>query len=245
MNPTCWEEWTPFFEAKGFECIAPPWPFHEGDPAVLRKNIPADLGKLTLDGVVNKFVEIINGMTEPPILIGHSMGGLVVQLLISQGKGKMGVCIDSAAPNGMLSLKWSFFKSNLPAINPLKGNSPAIMTPEHFQYTFCNTMSLEETKAVLEKYVVPESRNVPRSSTKAAGKIDLKKAHAPLLFIAGEKDNIIPASLNKKNFDAYSDKTSKKEFKVFEDRTHFICGQKNWQEVAEYCVGWIAECSKN
>ncbi len=239
MNPKCWEEWIPYFENKGYECIVPAWPFHEGNPADLRKNIPAGLGKLTLDEVVNKISDIINAMNEPPILIGHSMGGLVVQLLISKGKGKMGICIDSAAPNGMLTFKWSFFKSNLPAINPLKGSAPALMTPEHFHYTFCNTMTMNETRTALDKYVVPESRNVPRSSTKAAGKIDMKKAHAPLLFIAGEKDNIIPESLNRKNFNAYSDTLSKKEFKVFEGRTHFICGQKNWQEVAEYCAEWI------
>jgi len=112
-------------------------------------------------------------------------------------------------------------------------------TVKWYQYAFCNTMTLAETQIEFDKFVVPESRNIPRSSTKADGKIDFTKPHQPLLFIAGEKDNIIPASLNKKNFEAYKDKTSKRDFKVFSNRTHYICGQKNWEEVADYINNWI------
>jgi alpha-beta hydrolase superfamily lysophospholipase len=88
--------------------------------------------------------------------------------------------------------------------------------------------------------VVPESRNIPRSSTGKSGKIDFVKPHAPLLIIAGEKDNIIPSSLNRKNFLAYKNKNSKIDFKEFPGRTHYICGQENWQEVASYIETWIA-----
>ncbi len=71
--------------------------------------------------------------------------------------------------------------------------------------------------------------------------IDFKKPHNPLLFIAGEKDHIIPSSLNKKNFEAYKDTNSKKEFIEFAGRTHYICNQPNWQEVADYINGWISK----
>ena len=71
------------------------------------------------------------------------------------------------------------------------------------------------------------------------GKIDFAKPHKPLLIIAGEKDNIIPPSLNKKNYQAYTDKNSKTDFKVFAGRTHYICGQVRWEEVAEYIELWI------
>ncbi len=101
-------------------------------------------------------------------------------------------------------------------------------------------MTMEETKKEFDLFVVPESRNIPRSSTKKDGKVDFKKPHAPLLFIAGEKDHIIPSSLNKKNYEAYKDKSSKKDFKEFPGRTHYICGQKNWEEVAAYINEWIS-----
>jgi pimeloyl-ACP methyl ester carboxylesterase len=86
---------------------------------------------------------------------------------------------------------------------------------------------------------LPESRGIPRGTLKKFAKIDLKKAHSPLLFIAGEKDHIVPASLNKKNFKAYKDSSSIITFKKFNGRGHFICGEKNWQEVAAYVADWL------
>jgi esterase/lipase len=66
-----------------------------------------------------------------------------------------------------------------------------------------------------------------------------QKAHQPLLFIAGEKDNIMPASLNKRNFKAYKNADSVTDFKMFEGRGHYICGEENWEEVATYVYNWI------
>jgi esterase/lipase len=167
------------------------------------------------------------------------MGGLAVQKLIAINKGYAGVCIDSAPPKGIFTTSWSFLRGNLPTINPLKGNSVCLPGVEWFQYSFCNTMSIEETTVEYIKSVVPESRNIPRSSTKKDGYVDFRNPHNPLLFIAGEKDHLIPSLLNKKNFKAYKDKNSITDFMVFAGRTHYICGQCNWQEVAGYILNWL------
>ena len=239
MNPKSWEPWIKFYEAKGYRCFAPAYAFHEGEPAELRKYINPNLGKLTFGEVIKSLSNFIDKLSEKPILIGHSMGGLAVQKLIELNKGVAGICIDPAPPKGIFSLKWSFLKANLPTINPLKGDSVCLPDVKWFHYAFCNTMTMEQTQIEFDKFVVPESRNIPRSSTKNDGKIDFTKPHSPLLIIAGEKDNIIPSSLNKKNFEAYKDKNSKTDFKEFTGRTHYICGQKNWEEVAEYITNWI------
>lgn len=240
QNPKSWTEWKKFFEAKGFTCHTPAYPFHEGDPKTLRGKIDPALGKLTFGEVTTHLAKFIDALPEKPILIGHSMGGLAVQKLLSLGKGVAGICIDTAPPKGIFSFKWSFLKANLPTVNPLRGNSVCVPSVEWFQYAFCNTMTLAETQQEFDGYVVPESRNIPRSSTKKDGKIDFKAPHAPLLFIAGEKDHIIPSSLNRKNFLAYTDASSKREFREFSGRTHYICGQKNWEEVAGFISDWIA-----
>ena len=240
QNPESWVEWVKHFEKKGFTCHTPAYPFHSGKPESLRSNIDPNLSKLTFGQVVKSLTEFIDTLPEKPILIGHSMGGLAVQKLIEQNKGIAGVCIDSAPPKGIFSFKWSFLKANLPTINPLKGDSVCLPDVAWFHYAFCNTMTLEQTKIEYDKFVVPESRNIPRSSASYQGAIDFSKPHQPLLFIAGEKDTIIPASLNKKNFEAYKDKKSKIDFKEFSGRTHYICGQTNWQEVADYIHEWIS-----
>lgn len=241
MNPASWEHWVGFYERKGYNCFAPAYPYHEGKPSDLRKNIDPKLGNLTFGEVINSLIDFIDKLPEKPILVGHSMGGLAVQKLIELGQGVAGICIDPAPPRGIFSFKWSFLKANWPTINPFKGDSVCVPTVGWFHYAFCNTMTLEQTRIEYEKYVVPESRNIPRSSTKSDGAIDFSKPHNPLLIIAGEKDHIIPSSLNKKNFLAYTDKGSRIDFKEFPGRTHYICGQQDWEEVALFINEWIDE----
>ena len=239
MNPKNWGNWKKYFEAKGYTCYTPAFPFHDGEPSELRKNPDPKLGKVTFGQVLESLTAFIDTLPEKPILIGHSMGGLAVQRLIAKEKGLAGVCINPAPPRGIISFKWSFLKGNLPVINPFKGNSIFVPSVEWFQYAFCNTVSLEQTKVEYDKFVVPESRNIPRGGTGKYASIDFKKPHTPLLIIAGEKDNIVPASLNKKNFSAYRDTNSKLDFKEFEGRTHYICGQENWEEVAGFIADWL------
>jgi len=239
MNPASWATWIKHFEEKGYTCYAPPFPFHEGSPSELRNNPNPKLGKLTIGEVVNTYLNFIEKLPEKPILIGHSIGGFVVQKLINLDKAAAGICIDSVAPNGINTFKWSFWKANLPIINPLKGDTVFTPSVNWFQFAFTNTLTTNETEKIYNEFVVPESRNIPRTMLSKDGKVDFKKAHQPLLFIAGEKDNIIPKSLNKENFKAYKDKNSQRDFKEFEGRTHFICGQNNWQEVALFINNWI------
>ncbi len=240
MNAKSWANWVVYFEAKGFVCYTPSFPYHEGEPIDLRNDIHKELPKLTISDVVKSYEEFIDTLPETPILIGHSVGGFITQKLIELNKGVVGVCIDSAPPAGIFTFKWSFWRANLPVINPFKGNNAFVPSVEWFQDAFCNTMSLAETTAVYNKYVVPESRNIPRSMLNDPyGKINFNKSHNPLLFISGAKDNIIPPSLNLSNLRAYNDRNSIRDYKKFPNRTHYICGQNDWQEVASYVLEWV------
>ncbi len=241
MNDLSWEGWVALLRAKGHTVSTPVWPFHAGDPATLRANPDPALGKLQFKDILAHVRTFLREVPKPFVLVGHSMGGLVVQKLINEDMGVAGVCIDTAPPRGVVTFIPSFWKGNWPHVNPFAGNAPCHMTPERFQYTFCTTMSMDETRRHLDHYVVPESRNVPRSTLTAQGAIDFQKPHPPLLFIAGEKDTIIPWQLNKSNARAYTDKGSVTDFKIFPNRTHFICGQEGWQEVAEYVEKWVGE----
>jgi esterase/lipase len=241
MNEECWNDWKKYFSDKGYNCETPSWPGHEGNPAELRRMHPsAELGKLSLNEVIAQFETHVSKLDSPPAIIGHSMGGLVTQILINKGYGACGIAIDPAPPAGVITTKWSFLKSNFPVINPLKGNRPDLLSFERFCYAFVNGLPPEVQRAAYDKFVVPESRNVPRSSTGSAGKIDFRKEHNPLLIVAGGSDNIIPPSLNKSNYRKYTSKNSKTDYREFPGRTHFIIGQPGWQEVAEYVQSWIS-----
>lgn len=239
QNPVSWAEWIAYFEAQGYHCIAPAWPLHEGSPADLRADPPAGLGDLHLQTIVDQMERLITALPEKPIVIGHSVGGLIVQLLTAKGIVDRGVPIDSVAPNAMLAFDWGFMKNSALIANPFKGNEPFEMDLESFQGAFCNTMSAEATREAYERTATHDSRNVLRDCMGEAGQIDLDLPHAPLLFIGGAEDEIIPADLNEKNARAYTDEVSITDFKAFEGRGHWICGQEGWQEVAAYVSEWL------
>lgn len=146
MTPLCWEQWVEYYHAKGYKCFAPAWPGREQPVDALRKRHPdPQLGKLTLSNILDHFAKTIQFLDEKPILVGHSMGGLIVQLLLQRDLAAAGVAIDSAPPKGVFSAKWSFIKSNWPHITPFVPlDNPIKMTFERFQYTFVNTLPLEE-----------------------------------------------------------------------------------------------------
>jgi pimeloyl-ACP methyl ester carboxylesterase len=247
MTPLCWEQWLPYFEAHGYTCIAPAWPGRDKPIETLRAAHPdPQLGKLDLTAVVQHMAAEIRKLDEKPILIGHSMGGLAVQLLLQRDLAVAGVAIDSAPPAGVFTTKWSFLKANWPMINPfISKYQPRLMPFEAFQYAFVNTLPLAEQRAAYDRYVVPESRGIPRESLTSTARIDFKKPHPPLLLIAGSDDHIVPAALNKTNYSKYrassQPSSSVTDFKEFAGRVHFIIGQKNWEEVAGYILGWLNE----
>ncbi len=243
MTPLCWEKWIPYYESKGYRVFAPAWPGREKPVGELRKAHPdSELAKLKLNHIVDHMEAFIKGLDEKPVIIGYSMGGLVVQLLLQRNTALAGVAIDPAPPAGVFTTAWSFVKSNFPAINPFMLSQPVEMSFEHFQYAFVNTLSGGEQSAAYNRYVVPESRGVPTSSLGAAGKVDFKKAHPPLLITAGEKDHIIPASLNKSNYNKYQG-SSITDFREFAGRDHFIIGEKGWEEVADYSLAWLEKAA--
>ncbi|MEO3406792.1 alpha/beta hydrolase [Mucilaginibacter sp. CAU 1740] len=241
QNPKSWENWIAYFNEKGYNCIAPAWPMHVGSPADLRENPPAGLGDLHLQTIVDEIERVIASLPEKPILIGHSVGGLIVQILVQKGLAEIGVPIDSVAPNAMLAFDWGFMKNSALIANPFKGNEPFFMDLESFHGSFCNTMSIEETEVAFNETATHDSRNVLRDCMGEAGHIDLELPHAPLLFIGGEEDEIIPYELNEKNAKAYTDEISITDFKAFPNRGHWICGQAGWEEIANYISEWLAE----
>jgi len=239
LNNEIWAEWETFCKEKGYTTYTPAYPGHEGTPSELRKNAPDSLGYVTFTEVVNKMEAFIESLPEKPIIVGHSMGALVAQKLVEKELAEAAIIISSAPPKGLITLKFSFAQSNLGLLNPFKGNSIHYPTKKWFHYAFTNTLSREESDSIFDKYVVPESRHIPRETLKKAGKIDFKKPHAPMLFISGKEDHIIPASLNKKNFKRYKDENSLREHKIFQGRDHFIASEDGWEEVATYIYNWL------
>jgi pimeloyl-ACP methyl ester carboxylesterase len=239
MNSHSWQPWVDRFAARGFTAHAPSWPYHDGKPADLRANPDPGLGALTFGEVVTSMKAFIDALPQRPNLIGHSIGGLVVQKLVNDGYARAGVAISSAPPQGIISFDPAFFRANFPHVNPFAGNKPVFMTPKRFHYTFGNVMTVEDSNRGFEEYAVPESRNVPRSTLTKQAAIDFSAPHVPLLFLAGDTDHLTPMSLVKKNVKKYRTPGSTIDFAGFANRSHFICNQAGWEEVADFAADWL------
>jgi alpha-beta hydrolase superfamily lysophospholipase len=239
LNGASWAPWVDRACKRGFATHAPSWPFHEGSPTTLRSAIDPALGKLDFATVLGHMKSKIDALPERPVVVGHSIGGLLAQKLLADGYATAAVAISSAPPQGIFTLDPTFTKANLPHVNPFAGNAPVEMTPERFHFTFCNTMTRAESDKAFEEFVVPESRNVPRSTLTKQAHIDFTAPHEPLLFLTGDSDHLTPRALVRKNFDAYRDASSTREFVAYAGRSHFICNQEGWQEVADRAFEWI------
>ncbi|MCE6989361.1 alpha/beta hydrolase [Dyadobacter sp. CY323] len=237
-----WDEWKTYFEAKGYKTYAPAWPHKDAPAAELRKRQPNDiaLATLTLQEVIDSYADFIKKLPEKPIIIGHSLGGLMTQILINKGLGVAGVAIHSVPPQGVFPYEFSFLKAGWKALGLFTSlKKTYLMSLSDWQYAFTNGMSLEDQKRTYEENTIPESKTVARGGLTSAAKVDFAKPHVPLLLTSGDKDTIIPAHLNFRNFKAYKNSGSVLEYKEFPGRNHFVLGLPTWKEDADYILEWL------
>jgi len=240
MTHRCWDGWVERYTKLGVTCEAPPWPHHEASPPEIRAKHPdPKLGALTLPDVVEAMARVVSA-GEKPVLIGHSMGGLIVQLLLARGLGVAGVGIDSAPPAGVVAFSWSFIKSNWGVINPFANVNEAFLpSPAQFKYAFAHTLPEAEVASIYEQQVTPESRRVGRGPLSGAAKIDFTQPRPPLLLVAGSDDHIVPTALNRANWHKQRRSPGGCEFREFPGRVHYILGQSGWEEVADFVLEWV------
>lgn len=236
-----WDDWKTYFEKQGYTTLAPAWPFKDAPAAELRQRHPnSNIASLRLTQVVDYFANIIKSLPEQPIIIGHSMGGLITQLLLNRGLGAAAIAIHSVPPQGVLTGKFSFYKATWGPLGFFtSAKKTFLMSFPQWQYAFTNGMTLAEQQEAYDANVIPESKLISRDGLTSAARINFKKAHAPLLFVAGEKDNIMPASLNYSNYKKYKNTESITDFKEFKGRNHLVLGQPTWKENADYILNWI------
>ncbi|MBX3275343.1 MAG: alpha/beta fold hydrolase [Sandaracinaceae bacterium] len=234
-----WAPWVEWFGARGIDAIAPDWPGREGTAAERRASPAPELRALRLRDVVDRFEAIARAEPELPLLVGHSMGGLVVQLLLARGAGAAGVALSSAPPEGVRSFAWSHLVSNAAVLWP--GSAPIEPSIGWWRDAFWHTGAPDDVRAAYDQHVVPESRLVGRGPLGPEAKIDFARPRPPLLFVAAAKDRIIPPALNRANAARYRPDAGVTDFVELPERTHYLVGQPGWEEVAERTLDWLRE----
>jgi pimeloyl-ACP methyl ester carboxylesterase len=234
-----WDKYKQYFESKGYHCVTPTLRFHDKKHREI-SNDP--LGTTSLMDYAEDLENEIYKLDQKPILMGHSMGGLLAQILGSRGLAKALVLLTPASPSGIVALKPSVIKSFWSVMTkPGFWKKPMLQTFDEAVYSMMHLLSEEERKEVYER-LVPESGRAGFEigywllDRNRASRVDQDKITCPTLVIAGKQDKITPPSVVHKVADKYSSVTT---FKEFANHAHWVIGEPGWNEIAEYSSDWL------
>jgi pimeloyl-ACP methyl ester carboxylesterase len=245
LTPLSWDGWKSRFESSGHTVLAPAWPGMDRSVEDIRRDT-APIERLGVGEVTDHYERIVRGLDQPPIIMGHSFGGLVTQLLLDRGLGAAGVAVDPAPPKGVLGLPYSQLKVAFVALkNPANRQRAVMLTPEQFHYGFTNTLSDADSRAAYDRFAVPGpgrtlfQAGLANFNPNAVTKIDFKNgSRAPLLLLAGGKDHTVPASSTRANYKLQRKSGAVTELKEYPERSHWTVAQPGWEEVADHALGW-------
>jgi alpha-beta hydrolase superfamily lysophospholipase len=246
LSARSWENFARYFTEQGFAVAAPEWPRKSGDVEELRE-ASDEIEGLGLNEIVEHYEEQIGALDEPPVLIGHSFGGLIVELLLDRGHARAGVAMSPAPPKGILVLPFSSLKAAAPALaHPSKWHGVVPLTLEEFTFGFVNTFSPGDAAAAYERYAVPETGQIFYEAGFAnfhlhpPTEVHFKSAdRAPLLIVGAEKDNTVPASLAHKQYAKYKKSEAQTDYVEFPGRPHLMMVGEGWEEVAAGIATWL------
>lgn len=244
MTPLSWEHWKKRYEDAGHTVLAPAWPGLEGRDVKDIRDDPSALEGLGVGEVADHYEGIVSDLPTAPIIMGHSFGGLIVQILLSRGLGAAGVSIDPAQPAGLYALPWSTIRAASPILgHPTTRHKAVPLTPKQFNYAFTNELTLAESQAIYDRYHIPATgralwEGAAGGFHKGVTAVDYKAERAPLMIVAGGDDHIVPPSINRANLRKYRHSPSVTEYREYPGRTHFTVGQTGWEEVSDDAIEW-------
>lgn len=249
MTPRSWNTWAEYFRARGHEVIIPGWPGIDDRSVAEVRNNPEALKGIGLKQIADHYERIIRALPQKPIIMGHSFGGLLTQMLADRDLGIAYVGVTPGQPAGITTLPASTLWTGTPILaNPFGKNGAKPLSKSHFHFTFGNDLGRAESDALWEEFAVNSYNRVFFEGVAAAfnekggvSHVNFAKAdRAPLLVITGEIDHVVPPAIGRAIVKKYiaSGSPALVEYKEYAGRTHRIVSQDGWEDVAEYALNW-------
>ena len=248
LHASSWGPWVDAFREAGYDPVAPGWP-HEPATVAEARAKPEVVAGIGIDDVTDHMASVIDGLSDTPIIVGHSFGGLIAEKLLGQGKGAAAVAIDPAQIKGVLPLPLAQLRAGLPGLgNPTNRTKAVSLTAKEFRFGFGNAVSEEESDRLYEQWTIPSPAR-PLFQTAAANfsihsqaAVDTDNAsRGPLLLISGLEDHTVPDVVTRSTLKQYRASTAVTELKQFEGRGHSLTIDSGWREVADAVLAWLAK----
>ncbi|MEP6750754.1 MAG: alpha/beta hydrolase [Bacteroidota bacterium] len=244
IHSSSWQPWMDFFQQQGYETLNPGWPGDADTVAGCRAN-PQAIANRGVTEIADSYAKVIASLPEPPIVIGHSFGGLIAQVIVGRGIAAGGIAIDPAPMKGVWQLPFSALKASFSVLsNPSNTKKAVSLTFSQFKYGFANAVPEEEAKQLYDSWTIPAPgkplfqaafASISGSETKVN---TANTTRGPLLITGGENDHIAPPILGKASLKKYNTSVVT-EFKLFEGRGHSLIVDHGWKDVAQFSLDWL------
>jgi pimeloyl-ACP methyl ester carboxylesterase len=247
ISHTAWQPWIEYFAAQGHQAIAPAWPGEHATVEATRQN-PSDQAGFGIDELTEHFAKALEQFDTPPVVIGHSFGGLIAQKLLGQNKAAAAIAIDPAPIKGVKPLPIAQLRSAFPVLgNPLNRGRAKALTQAQWRYGFGNALTAAESDALWEQWSIPSPGKplfeaaTANFSPSSPAKIDIANSmRGPLLITAGTADHTVPYVSAKAAHGLYKKSDAITDFHEFEGRGHSLTIDGGWRDVADTSLAWLA-----
>jgi pimeloyl-ACP methyl ester carboxylesterase len=246
LHASSWTPWLERFREAGYQPVAPTWP-GEADTVAATRAAPEAIAKHGIDDVTRHYAAVIEGLPRPPILVGHSFGGMIAQKLLGEDRATAAIAIDAAQIKGVLPVPLSTLRATLPVFkNPANRRRAVPLTAAQCRYGFGNTLAPSDSDGLHERWSIPApgrplfeaalANLVPGSPAKVHTG---NAKRGPLLLIAGGRDNTVPPIVTRSTLKQYRGSGATTELVEFPDRGHSLVIDSGWPEVADSCLSWL------
>jgi pimeloyl-ACP methyl ester carboxylesterase len=246
LLPSSWDKWAQRFEEAGYAAVTPSWP-DDPDTVDEARAHPEVLAGKTLAQIADHVAEVIGALDRKPIVMGHSTGGLLAQMLADRGLSAATVAIDPGPFRGVLPLPVSTLRAAAPVLkNPLNRSRAVTLTLDEFKYGWANALSDEEARELYDGYHVAAPGVALMQMANAninpwtEAKLDpANPDRGPLLIIDGEKDHTVPWAIANASYKRQRRNAAPTEIAKIPDRGHSLTIDHGWQEVADTALGFV------
>ena len=259
LLPGSWHRWADLFERAGYTTLTPGWPYNP--ETIEEARAKRDVFQGTPIGkVADHFEQVIGMLNRRPVIIGHSFGGLLTEILAGRGLAAASVAISPVRSRDVLNISRDVsidptIPSKLIALRPA---SPILPHPankhravprtyDQFRGQFANAVDEDQAKRLYEQFCVPASADLFQAAPAAnlgpatEAEVDYKNPdRGPMLIIAGDQDRAVPVAITRTAFKREQDNEGTTEYVELRTRGHALVIDDNWQEVAETALRFVA-----